>query len=89
VPKRPRPSSRDKPRRKPRRRAGAPLPPRPPAAARPRVAPVTSQSEALEQPKPRIPGAIDFSYVGGELRRILILGAGVIILLVVLSFVLR
>ena len=81
---------RDK-RRKARRRPPVPAA-RVPVVARPRVAPVGSTFKP-EDPavatKPRVPGAMDFSYVGAELRRIAMFAAGMIVLLVVLSLVFR
>jgi hypothetical protein len=56
--------------------------------ARPRVAPVGSTFKPEEPPiaaKPRVPGAMDFSYVGAELRRIAMFAGVMVILLVVLS----
>ena len=77
---------RDK-REKARRRPPVPAA-RVPVAARPRVAPVGATFKP-EDPavatKPRVPGAMDFSYVGAELRRIAMFAAGMIVLLVVLS----
>jgi hypothetical protein len=88
LPKQPRPSASRPSRRKARRRAPAPPPP---LTARPRVAPLASPLKGEEQPapKPRVPGMMDFSYVKNDLRRIVIVAAGVFTLLLVISFVLR
>ena len=71
---------------------------RQPPAVRPpvsgvRVAPIgaaVKDAEAgSEAPTKRVPGEMDFSYLSGELRRIVVIGAGMLGLLVVLSIVLR
>lgn len=82
------PAGKPRDRRKGRRR---PVPPRPSAVSRPRVAPLGSPTKAAESPgvtKPRV-SPMDFSYVNAELRRILIFIVGMVALLIVLSFVLR
>ena len=87
MPKQPRSSATRKPRPKIKRRTGVP-----PVAARARVAPLAaSVPRTAEQApaKPRVPGVVDFSYVGHELRRIIVVTSGVIALMVVLSFFFR
>ena len=87
MPKQPRSSATRKPRPKIKRRTGVP-----PVVARARVAPLAASAPrtAEQAPaKPRVPGAMDFSYVGKELRRIVVVTSGVIILMVVLSFFFR
>jgi hypothetical protein len=84
------PAGRSRDKRKGRRR---PVPQRPPATARPRVAPI-SASTKVEEPasgpkKAKAPNPMDFRYVNAELRRILVFMVGLVALLVVLSIFLR
>ncbi len=84
------PAGRPRDKRKGRRRL---VPP--PAAARARVAPISSATKVAEAPSTpaaparRVPGMMDFSYVGRELRRILVFMACMMTLIVVLSLVFR
>jgi len=85
------PAGKPKDKRKGRRRPVVPHP----IAMRARVAPIgggakaDSSSAATPAPAKRIPGLMDFSYVGPELRRIAVFIIGMVGLLIVLSFVLH
>ncbi|HUS82301.1 MAG TPA: hypothetical protein VM013_03475 [Dehalococcoidia bacterium] len=84
------PAGRSRDKRKGRRR---PVPPRPPATTRPRVAPIGASTE-VEEPatsakKLKAANPMDFRYVNAELRRILVFIVGMLGLLIVLSIVLR
>lgn len=69
----------------------------PPAAARARVAPISSATKVAEStstttlaaPARRVPGMMDFSYVGSEVRRIFVFMACMLTLIIVLSLVFR
>jgi len=62
--------------------------------SRPRVSPASAAEDAAAADavsRPRVKGqpAMDFSYVGTELRRIAVFIVGMVALLIVLSFIVR
>jgi hypothetical protein len=84
------PAGRPRDKRKGRRRI---VPP--PAATRARVAPIPSATKVAEPastpaaPARRVPGMMDFSYVGSELRRILVFMVVMLGLIIGLSIAFR
>lgn len=79
-----------RPRRKARRPGVVPAPP--PPHFRPRVSPIGGTGSVEQKPvvaRPRTTGMMDFSYIKGELRRVVVVAAVVITLLIVLAVVLR
>jgi len=84
------PAGRPRDKRKGRRRLAPP-----PAAVRARVAPISSATKTAEPastptaPVRRVPGMMDFSYVGKEVRRVFVFMVCMMTLIIVLSLVFR